>query len=87
MRPRAVGGNCKGPIWPDEEDSNPSLLTEYSIISSEIVDGSLSVNPGRKDVKGGGASSMRGDGQILPLAELYLRAEKIHCQASETQVI
>eukprot|EP01084_Bolivina_argentea_P216375 367608_1 len=28
---------------------------------------------------------MRGDGQILPLAELHLRAEKIHCQASETQ--
>ncbi len=87
MRPRAVDGNCIGPIWPDQEDSSsPSLLTEHSIISVERIDGSLSVNPGRKDVKGGGASSMR-DGQILPLAELHLRAEKIHCQASETQVI
>ncbi len=90
MHPGTVDNHCEGPMWPDEEDSiNPSLLAEHRIVSLERIDGLLSVNLGRKDVKGSRAifSSMRGDGQILPLAELHLKAEKIHCQASETQAI
>ncbi len=89
MCPRAVGSTCKGPMWSGEEHA-PSLLSEHTILSAERIDGSLSVHPGRKKVKD--ASSMHGDElsnipQVLPLAELHLRAEKIHCQASETQVI
>ncbi len=99
IRPRAADSTCMGPMWPGEDHAAPSLLTEHTILSAERIDGSLSVHPGRKKAKDD-SSCMYGDGgslcngdlssnipQVLPLAKLHLRAEKIQCQASETQVI
>ncbi len=99
MRPRAVGDNSDiGPMWPDNEHG-PSVLTENTILSADRIDGSLSVHPNREKVQDAAdPSTTRGSGssfhdskpnipQILPLAEFHLTTKKIHCQASEMQVI